>query len=289
MTAVSEKRKALKAIFTGTDIVQFASVFGPLSGRLAEMAGFRAGFMGGSAVSAELHAAPDVGLLKAAEIADCARRSAEAVGFPILVDGDDGYGNAVSTVWTVRTIEDSGAAGVTIEDSVLPTAGGKSGARVISLADFAGKLGAAVAARRDPDFVVVGQTVAYPLSGLDDTVARLHAMKAAGVDAAMVYGLDTPEALRAIAAAVDLPLFLAPIKPSLNEAALLGESRVRGIFHGHQPLRAAAKAMHDAYAALLAENGPEGAAALGLDAKGFKAALARADRDEVLKRIAGGN
>ncbi|WP_199506276.1 oxaloacetate decarboxylase [Geodermatophilus sp. TF02-6] len=154
-----------------------------LSARLVERAGFDAVYMTGFGTTASLIGRPDVGLLGGAEMADNARRIAAAVDVPVIADADTGYGNAVNVVRTVQLYEQAGVAGIQLEDQVMPKrCGHMSGKALIGADEMVGKVRAAVAARRDPDLVLVARTDAVAVTGVDDALARARAYAEAGAD-----------------------------------------------------------------------------------------------------------
>ena len=154
-----------------------------LSARLVEQAGFDAVYMTGFGTTASLIGRPDVGLLGGSEMVDNARRLAAAVDVPVIADADTGYGNALNVVRTVQLYEQAGVAGIQLEDQVMPKkCGHMSGKALIGADEMAGKVRAAVAARRDPDLVVIARTDAVAVSGVDDALDRARAYADAGAD-----------------------------------------------------------------------------------------------------------
>jgi carboxyvinyl-carboxyphosphonate phosphorylmutase len=109
---------------------------------------------------------------------------------------------------------------------------------------------AALAARQDPDFVVVGRTSAISVTGLEDTIARGRAYEGAGVDALFFVGVRKRAELDAIAAAVKLPIILGGGGPELDDLDYLAARGVRIALQGHQPFMAAIQAVHDTLKAL---------------------------------------
>ena len=156
----TEQRERLRAVFAGTKCVSPASVYDPLSARVAESVGYEIGMLAGSVASNTTLAAPDLIVLTLSEFADQVRRIMRASRLSLIVDADHGYGNALNVMRTVEELEHSGVSGMSIEDTALPTPfGQKEGAdELISLEEMVGKLKAAVAARHDPATVILGRT-----------------------------------------------------------------------------------------------------------------------------------
>jgi methylisocitrate lyase len=172
------------------ETIAVPGVFCPLVAKMAERLGFRAVYLSGAALSASL-GLPDVGLVTAAEFADAARAIAAATSLPLLCDADTGFGEALNVERTVRLYEAAGAAGLHLEDQQLPKrCGHLSGKHLVSTEEMVSKLRAAVAARRDPDFVVVARTDARAALGLDEAAARARRYVEAGADAVFPEALE---------------------------------------------------------------------------------------------------
>ena len=245
----TDRRNRFRAILNGGDCVRPASVFDPLSARIAEHLGFEIGLFAGSTASLTILGAPDLVLLTASELVQQAQRICRATSIPLLVDGDHGYGNALNVARTVEELANVGAAAATIEDTILPTPfGGAGTAGLISLEEGVGKMRAAVAARPDETFVVIGRTNAGS-TRIDDTIRRLSAYEGAGVDALFIVGLKSLAELSAITNATTLPLILAGISAEL-ENANLSVYRVRINLQGHLPIMAAVQSVYETMKAL---------------------------------------
>src|ERR1700753_421579 len=206
--AFRQRRDALRAILSGSSCVHPGSVYDATSIRIAEDLGFAVGMLGSSVASLAVLGDPDIALITLTELAEQMRRMSRAAALPVLVDADHGYGNALNVRRTVQELEAAGAAGLTIEDTLLPPAYGEPKAQLISLQEGVGKMKAALDARRDPSLVIVGRTGALSISSLDDAIARAKAYEAAGVDALFFTGLKTRTELEAIVAATKLPIVL---------------------------------------------------------------------------------
>jgi carboxyvinyl-carboxyphosphonate phosphorylmutase len=176
-------RARLRELLAGSGPVVAPGAYDALSARLVEQAGFDVVYMTGFGTTASLIGRPDVGLLGGAEMVDNARRIVAAVDVPVIADADTGYGNALNVVRTVQSYEQAGVAGVHLEDQVMPKkCGHMSGKAVIGTDEMAGKIRAAVAARRDPDFLVIARTDAAAVEGLDAALDRARAYADAGAD-----------------------------------------------------------------------------------------------------------
>ncbi len=147
------RRAVLREILAGDKCLRPASVYDAISLRIAEDIGFEVGMFGGSAASLAVLGDPDIALITLTELAEQMRRMARAATLPVLVDADHGYGNALNVRRTVQELEMAGAAGLTIEDTLLPQAYGVSKQQLISHDEGVGKIRAALQARGD---LVVG-------------------------------------------------------------------------------------------------------------------------------------
>jgi carboxyvinyl-carboxyphosphonate phosphorylmutase len=261
--AFRKRRDALRLILTGSTCIRPGSVYDAISIRIAEDLGFQLGMFGGSVASLAVLADPDIALITLTELAEQMRRMSRASPLPVLVDADHGYGNALNVRRTVQELETAGAAGLTIEDTLLPQAFGQSGTQLISLEEGIGKMKAAVEARDDSALVIMGRTGAVSVSGLDDAVARAIAYEATGVDALFFTGIKTHAELEAISAATKLPLVLGGLPEEMNDLDYLANKRVRIALQGHTPIAAATQAVYETLKALRDGQPPKNLKGLG--------------------------
>ncbi|MEO6341315.1 MAG: isocitrate lyase/PEP mutase family protein [Caulobacteraceae bacterium] len=179
-----------------------------LSARLIERAGFKAYSVGGFALAAFRYGLPDVGLVSIGEFAAGVRDLMMGSSLPLIVDGDDGYGDVKNVTRTIQTYEAMGVAGVVIEDQTNPKrCGHMSGKSVVSLEIATRKLEAALAARKNPDFMIVGRTDARAVNGLDDAIARGKRFVEIGVDAICVEAPQSEEELKRIGGEIETVQF----------------------------------------------------------------------------------
>ncbi len=246
----TDRRRRFRAILAGDRCVHPGSVYDPISARIAEDLGFELGMFAGSTASLTVLGAPDLIVLTLTEFAAQAYRINRAGNLPLMVDADHGYGNALNVKRTVEECESAGVAGMSIEDTELPTPFGTTKARLTSIAEGVGKMKAALAGRQDPLLCIAGRTSAVQISGLDDAIARGKAYEQGGVDALFFVGVKTRAELDALSAATTLPIILGGGAPELNDRDYLASRRVRIALQGHQPFAAAVKAVHDTLKAL---------------------------------------
>jgi carboxyvinyl-carboxyphosphonate phosphorylmutase len=245
-----KRREALRLILTGSTCVRPGSVYDAISIRIAEDLGFEVGMFGGSVASLAVLGDPDIALITLTELAEQMRRMSRAASLPVLVDADHGYGNALNVRRTVQELETAGAAGLTIEDTLLPQAFGQSWTQLIPLEEGVGKMKAALDARDDPALVIMARTGAVPISGLDDAIARAMVYEATGVDALFFTGVKTHGELDAISAATKLPIVLGGFPEEMIDLDYLANRRVRIALQGHAPFAAATQAVYETLKAL---------------------------------------
>lgn len=253
MLSVSGRRKRFRELISaGGQPPRPASVFDAVSAHLAEAAGFETAIVAGSTASYAVLGAPDITLITLTELAEQVRRVTRSSSLCIFVDADHGYGNSLNVMRTVEEIEATGACALTIEDTALPRAFGGRDGELISVAEFEAKLRAALAARSDPDLLVVGRTHALQRVGMDALKERLAVCDVVGVDAAFVAGVTTADELQAVAAATPLPLILPNLPADLSGSPILAECHVAVDSWDHIPFTAAVQALSDVYAHIAA-------------------------------------
>lgn len=192
--------------------------------------------------------APDCLLISQSELVDLCRRIAAASNLPLMVDADHGFGNSLNVWRTVQELDRAGLAGISIEDTELPAPHGSKKSSLISQAEAAAKIKAAVRGRLDPQTVIIARTdlSAVPL---EDSLERVRLFEAGGADAVFLAQAKSVEQIQRVAEACTLPLMLGPSAASMAGSELLVSCRVRVILTGHAPFPAALQAACEAYAA----------------------------------------
>ncbi|HWE09829.1 MAG TPA: isocitrate lyase/PEP mutase family protein, partial [Solirubrobacteraceae bacterium] len=198
----------LSELLASGEMVLAPGCYDALGARLIEEAGFPAAYMTGFGSSASRLGRPDVGLLTLPEMVDNARRIAQAVAVPVIADADTGYGNPLNVIRTVHEFEAAGVAAIHIEDQVMPKkCGHMEGKQLIGAREMVAKVSAAVAARRDPEFLIIARTDARAVEGLDAALERASRYRAAGADMLFVEAPQSVDEIETIAAAFpDVPL-----------------------------------------------------------------------------------
>ena len=248
--AFRSRREALRKILSGSSCIRPGSVYDAVSIRIAEDLGFEVGMFGGSVASLAVLGDPDIALITLTELAEQMRRMSRAAHLPVLVDADHGYGNALNVRRTVQELEAAGAAGLTIEDTLLPPPFGEAKTQLISREEGVGKMKAALDGRGDPSLVIMARTGASSITTLGDAIERARAYEATGVDALFFTGLKSRAELDAIAAATSLPIVLGGTPEQMSDLDYLIEKRVKLALQGHAPFAAATQAVYDTLKAL---------------------------------------
>src|SRR5437763_4079155 len=167
--------KRLRQLLNGPGVIRSLGAHDVFTARLVEAAGLETVFLGGFGTSASLLGLPDVGLITLTEMTDAVRRMAQSVAIPVVADGDTGHGDLHNVVRTVREFERAGAAGILLEDQVTPKRCGHfEGKQVIPTEEMVLKLRAALAARRDADFVIVARTDSRAVEGIEAAITRVN-------------------------------------------------------------------------------------------------------------------
>lgn len=161
---------------------------------LIEQAGFGCAYVSGASIAFTRLGRPDIGLTTLTEVAETVGNIRDRVSLPLIVDGDNGFGNALNVQRTVRLLEKMGASAIQLEDQTLPKrCGHLEGKTLISTAEMLGKLRAAQDARVDPATVIVARTDAIAVDGFEAGLERAHRYAEAGADVLFVEALRTPE------------------------------------------------------------------------------------------------
>ena len=206
MTLVSPAR-ALREAVSDDEILAIPGAPCALAGRLIEEAGFPAVYLSGAALSAGVLALPDIGLVTLSELAQQTGYLTQQVDIPVIVDADTGFGEALHVERTVWELERAGAAAIQLEDQQLPKrCGHLSGKSLVETSVMAAKLRAAVAARTDPDLVVIARTDARDAEGIDRAIDRAKAYLDAGADWIFPEAMLNRDDFEQFAQAIDAPL-----------------------------------------------------------------------------------
>jgi methylisocitrate lyase len=205
-TPAPQKRAAFRAGLASGKLLRFPGAFNPLSAMLIARHGFDGVYVSGAVISADL-GLPDVGLTTLTEVAGRSAQIARVTGLPSLVDADTGFGEPMNVARTVQVLEDAGVAGMHIEDQVNPKrCGHLDGKDVVDREAAVRRIKAAVAARRDPAFVIAARTDAAAVAGMGEAIDRAKAYADAGADLIFPEAMADAADFERFRAAVDVPI-----------------------------------------------------------------------------------
>lgn len=205
-SSAADKRAAFRAGLNSNRLQRFPGAFSPLVAKLVAEIGFEGVYVSGAVLSADL-GLPDIGLTTLTEVAVRGAQIASVTDLPTLIDADTGFGEPMNAARTITLLEDAGLAGCHLEDQVNPKrCGHLDGKAVVPAAEMVKRLRGAVAARRDPNFVICARTDAAGIEGLDAAIERAQAYADAGADLIFTEALTGPADFKKIRAAVDIPL-----------------------------------------------------------------------------------
>jgi 2-methylisocitrate lyase-like PEP mutase family enzyme len=248
---MAKQTKALRALLQRPGLIIAPGVYDALSARICEMVGFEAVSHSGYGTAATILGQPDIGLLDMTEMVRQVGSVAHAVEIPVLGDADTGFGNAINAYRTVQEYIRAGAAGLFIEDQVLPKrCGHMRGKQVISMPEMLGKLRAAMDARSalDPEFVIMCRIDAIAVNGFEDALNRARAAVDLGVDMIFVEALETREQMERVGREIRVPLMLNLIEGGRTPLVTYKEAEALGFKYialALTALSAAAKGMYD--------------------------------------------
>ena len=205
MNQASNLRKAI----AGNKLIVAPGAYDGLTAKLIEQAGFGTVYMTGGGTAASLFGFPDYGRTTMTEMADNAGRIADAVNVPVIADADTGFGNELNVVRTVRTYEQRGIAALHIEDQIIPKRCGHfEGKEIVPIEEFVSKIKTAVAARRNPDTIIIARTDSLAVAGFDEAVRRMNACLEVGADVAFLEAPQTVEQMAQVPKQVRGPCLL---------------------------------------------------------------------------------
>lgn len=240
-------REEFRTALVGREPVILPVVYDAISALLTKHAGFNVALVSGNVSAAASFGFPDIGLVSMAEMAVLVRQFCRAAPLGYLVDGENGFGNALNTQRTVIEFEEAGASALMIEDTEMPQKFGTKAKSVVSTEEMCGKLRAAVSARRDKSFVIVGRSDALAVHGMTETVKRVREFSATGVDAIFVPAAKTREEFKALREATALPLLAVglPADDSASGLSFLKECGVAMTVTSTYPFQVAVQAIHE--------------------------------------------
>jgi 2-methylisocitrate lyase-like PEP mutase family enzyme len=218
----------LRSLLRDESLIAAPGAYDGITAKSVERAGFPAVYMTGAGTAATF-GYPDYGLITMSEMAENAGRIAAAVNLPVIADADTGYGNELNVVRTVREYEARGIAGLHLEDQGFPKkCGHLDGKVIVPLEDYLAKVRAALAARRDPNLLIIARTDARSVMGFEEAIRRANEALAAGADMAFVEAVETQDELAAVPRFVKGPCLLNVVWGGRTPAVSLAAAETMG-------------------------------------------------------------
>jgi len=248
---------SLKSRLSEARILVAPGVYDALTGLIAEQSGAEAVYLSGASIAYTRFGRPDIGLVSMSEVAETLAALRDRIALPVVVDADNGFGNALNVQRTVRVFERMGANAIQIEDQTMPKrCGHLEGKKLISSEEMAGKIRAACDTRQSAETLIIGRTDAIAVEGLEAAIDRAGTYVDAGADILFIEAPPSVADMEIVVKAFRdrVPLMANMVEggrtPMLDAAALekLGYSLV--IFPGGI-VRAIAATAHDYYANLV--------------------------------------
>jgi 2-methylisocitrate lyase-like PEP mutase family enzyme len=239
-------------------IVVAPGVYDAFTALVATQAGFETLYVSGAAIAYTRLGRSDIGLVNMTEVSDTVALIRDRVTAHLIVDADNGYGNALNVIRTVKAFERAGADAIQLEDQDFPKrCGHLDGKVLISAAEMCGKIRAALDARRSDKTLIVARTDAVAVEGTERALERAIMYRDAGADMLFVEAPKTRDELGRISASLgsQTPLMANMVEggktPVLSAAELETMGYALVIFPGGI-VRALSRTAGDYYASLAA-------------------------------------
>ena len=240
------KNEKYRAILKKPTATIAANIFDPLSARIAQILGYEVLVLSGSVGKASNLASPDLVVSMFPDVQDHSRRIARNTDLPLMIDAEDGFGNAVNVWRAVRELEMAGVSGIEIEDNVVTKEFGIANPGLNPIATHVGKLEAAVAAKTDPSTVIIARTATWG-EDREHAVERIAAYGKTGAEAFMLTGVKSKEDVAAShKAAPNIPITILGAPPEVRtDAKFCADNNVKILMLGNPTYSVAVKAIYD--------------------------------------------
>jgi carboxyvinyl-carboxyphosphonate phosphorylmutase len=243
---MSVSREKFRDLLSRPGCTLAANIFDPLSARIASLLDYEVCFLSGSVGKSANLGVPDIVMGNMSDLVDHCRRITRMSDVSLMIDGEDGFGNAVNVRRTVRELEAAGVAAIEIEDNIAPVRFNGEDPGLASTVEQVGKLEAAVAARTDRTTVIVARTAALSYGSLDEALDRIKAYAQTGAEVIRLVGLKNRAQLAAIHEVTALPLtVLSPPDDMRDDRAFLAAHGVKILMLGNPVFAMAVKAIYD--------------------------------------------
>ena len=244
---MSRARERFRAVLARPTCTLAANIFDPLSARIANMLEYEVCVLSGSVGKVANLGVPDIVLSNMSDVVDVCRRITRIADVSLMVDAEDGFGNAVNVRRTALELEAAGVSAIEIEDNFVPKRFGVERPGLVSTKEQVGKLRAAVAARTDPTTVIVARTAALAECPLEEALDRIRAYSETGAEALMLTGIRRGRTdIEAVHRATPLPLcVLGPPPEARNDPDFLAANGVRILMLGNPTFAVAVNAIYN--------------------------------------------
>ncbi len=174
-------------------------IFDGLSAHMAEQAGANLVYLSGASLAYTRFGLPDIGLISMSEVSETISVIRDRVNLPIIVDADNGFGNALNVQRTVKNFERMGANAIQIEDQISPKrCGHLKDKKLIECTEMVGKIKAACDARRCAETLIVARTDAIAVEGFESAIDRSHKYIKAGADILFIEAPTSKDQMKKI-------------------------------------------------------------------------------------------
>ena len=243
---MSRVREQFRSVLARPTCTLAANIFDPLSASIAHMLEYEVCVLSGSVGKVANLGVPDGVLSNMSDVVEHCRRITRIADVSLMVDAEDGFGNAVNVARTVREMEAAGVSAIEIEDNFVPKEFNVQNPGLISREEQVGKLQAAVAARTDLTTVIVARSAALGLTPLDEALDRIQAYSQTGAEALMLTGSRSRDQLEAVHRVTTLPIcVLSPPADIRNDTAFLAATGVKILMLGNPTFSVTVKAIFD--------------------------------------------
>ncbi len=184
-------------------IITMPGAYNAMTARMIQQNGFEAVYITGAGLINSMTGYPDIGMLSVTEVTQLAGNIADAVSIPCICDADTGFGESLQITRTIQLFEKAGIAGVHLEDQVMPKrCGHLDGKQVVTIEQMQTRIASALAARQNPDFMVIARVDARAIEGLDAAITRAKAYVEAGADMIFAEAMQSREEFEAMSRAL---------------------------------------------------------------------------------------
>lgn len=202
----TDKRADFRKTLASGKLLRFPGSYSPMISMLIEKKGFDGVYISGAVLANDL-GLPDIGMTTLSEVAGRGYQISRTTELPSIIDIDTGFGEPMSVVRTVQTLEEMGISGCHLEDQVNPKrCGHLDNKEIVPVETMAKKVKAAADGKRDKNFLIIARTDAKASEGLDKAIDRAKAYVDAGAEMIFPEAMYDEKDFEAFRKAIDVPL-----------------------------------------------------------------------------------